>query len=334
MSTFATEITKFKSTEKLQSFMDFNSFLAPLQLLHDCDLCPRECHADRFSTKPGYCKSDASFNISSICIHHGEEPAIGGKHGICNIFFTHCNLQCIYCQNYQISDNRNLINPTAIELDEVIRQVSAILDSGINRVGFVSPSHFIPQVKIIIQCIHSLGYKPVWVFNTNGYDKPQTLKSLEGIIDVYLPDLKYMESSLAGEYSDAPDYPEVTTLALREMFRQKGATLHVNEDGTAESGIIIRHLVLPGHKENSLKVLNFIVKELSPKLHISLMSQYYPTPRVSCHPKLDRTVSQEEYNIIVEEMDRLGIYNGWIQELNSAIHYRPDFKKENPFHYK
>lgn len=314
--------------------MDFNSFPAPLEILHDCDLCPRECHADRFSTKSGYCKSDASFNISSICIHHGEEPAIGGKNGICNIFFTHCNLQCIYCQNYQISDNRNLINQTAIELDEVIRQVSAILDSGIHRVGFVSPSHFIPQVKIIIQCIHSLGYKPVWVFNTNGYDKTETLKSLEGIIDVYLPDFKYMESSLAGEYSDAPDYPEVTTLALKEMYRQKGATLHCDNDDTAESGIIIRHLVLPGHKENSLKVMNLIAKELSPKLHISLMSQYYPTPRVSCHPRLNRTVSREEYNLIVEEMERLGIYNGWIQELNSAIHYCPDFEKENPFHHE
>ena len=311
--------------------MDFTSFLEPLGKLHDCDLCPRECHADRFSEKLGHCKSDASFNISSICIHHGEEPAISGENGLCNIFFTHCNLQCIYCQNYQISDNRISGKSTVMELNEVIRQVTKILDSGINRVGFVSPSHFIPQVKIIIRCIQSLGYDPVWVFNTNGYDKPDTLRSLKGMINVYLPDFKYMEPALAGEYSDAPDYPEVATRALKEMFRQKGAILHTGKDGTAESGMIIRHLVLPGHKENSLKVLNFIAGELSPDLHISLMSQYYTTPRVSNHPKLKNTVSAEEYSVIVSEMDRLGMYNGWIQELSSASNYRPDFEKQHPF---
>jgi putative pyruvate formate lyase activating enzyme len=311
--------------------MDFTSFLEPLGKLHDCDLCPHECHEDRFSDKLGTCKSGASFNISSIYIHMGEEPAINGENGICNIFFTHCNLQCIYCQNYQISDNRTSQKSTAMELDEVIRQVTEILDSGIRRVGFVSPSHFIPQVKIIIRCIQSLGYDPVWVFNTNGYDKPETLRSLEGMIDVYLPDFKYMDSALASEYSGVPDYPEMAKLALKEMFRQKGAILHTGKDGTAESGMIIRHLVLPGHTENSLKVLNFITEELSPDLHISLMSQYYPTTRVSGHPKLKNTVSSEEYALVVSEMDRLGMYNGWIQELSSASHYQPDFEKEHPF---
>ncbi len=311
--------------------MDFTSFLEPLNKLHDCNLCPRECHEDRFTEKLGYCKSDASFNISSICIHKGEEPAISGGNGICNIFFTHCNLQCIYCQNYQISDNRISGKSTVMELDEVIRQVTKILNSGINRVGFVSPSHFIMQVKIIIRCIQSLGYDPVWVYNTNGYDKPETLRSLEGMINVYLPDFKYIESWLACEYSDTPNYPEMVARALKEMFRQKGATLHTGKDGTAESGMIIRHLVLPGHTENSLKVLNFIAEELSPDLHFSLMSQYYPTPRLSHHPQLKNTVTEEEYSVIVSEMDRLGMYNGWIQELDSAANYRPDFEKQHPF---
>ena len=311
--------------------MDFTSFLEPLGKLHDCDICPRECHEDRFTEKLGYCKSDTSFNISSICIHKGEEPAISGGNGICNIFFTHCNLQCIYCQNYQISDNRISGKSTVMELDEVIRQVTKILDSGINRVGFVSPSHFIQQVKIIIRCIQSLGYDPVWVYNTNGYDKPETLRSLEGMINVYLPDFKYMEPWLACEYSDAPDYPEVASRALKEMLRQKGATLHVGKDGTAESGMIIRHLVLPGHTENSLKVLNFIAEELSPDLYISLMSQYYPTPRVRCHPKLKNTVTEEEYTMIASAMEKFGMENGWIQELSSESHYRPDFESEHPF---
>lgn len=311
--------------------MDFQSFHDLIDKLHDCDLCPRDCHADRFSAKPGYCKSDASFNISSICIHRGEEPAISGEEGICNIFFSHCNLQCIYCQNFQISDNSVPEKSTAMDPEEVIRQVTAILDSGISRVGFVSPTHCIPQVKIIIQTILSLGYKPVWVYNSNGYDKPETLRSLEGMIDVYLPDFKYMESGLAEEYSDAPGYPVVAALALKEMFRQKGAVLHTGKDGTAESGIIVRHLVLPGHSDNSLKVLKFISEELSPKLHISLMSQYYPTPRVSCHPKLNNTVSAKEYDLVVTEMENLGMHNGWIQELDSSSHYRPDFNGEHPF---
>ena len=218
-----------------------------------------------------------------------------------------------------------------MELEEVIRQVTAILDSGINRVGFVSPSHFVLHVKIIINCILSLGYKPVWVYNSNGYDKPEILRSLEGMLDVYLPDFKYMETALSYEYSDALDYPEVAARALKEMFRQKGATLLFGKDGTAESGMIIRHLVLPGHKENSMKVLNFIAEELSPKLYISLMSQYYPTPRVNCHPKLKNTVSGEEYALILSELDRLGMYNGWIQELSSTSDYRPDFEREHPF---
>jgi len=311
--------------------MDFTAFLAPLDRLHDCDMCPRECNADRFSEKLGYCNSGATFNISSIFVHTGEEPPVSGEDGICNIFFSHCNLQCIYCQNYQISDNRISEKSTEMELDEVIRQVTTILDSGVKRVGFVSPSHFIPQVKIIIQCVESLGYNPIWVFNTNGYDKPETLRSLEGMIQVYLPDLKYMETDIADEYSDAPDYPEVAVSALKEMFRQKGATLHFGKDGTAESGIIIRHLVLPGQTRNSLKVLNFIAEELSPNLHISLMSQYYPVPRVSRHPKLSTTVSLEEYSIIVAELDRLGMNYGWIQELSSSSHYRPDFKRKHPF---
>ena len=310
--------------------MDFPSNTELLNKLRDCDICPRECHADRFSGKTGYCKTNTAFNISSICVHKGEEPVISGTQGICNIFFAHCNLQCIYCQNYQISDNKSYKAPTILELEEVIRQIVAILDTGINKVGFVSPSHVVPQVKIIIQEIHALGYRPVWVYNSNGYDKVETLRSLEGLIHVYLPDLKYMENELAARYSDAPDYPEVASKALKEMFRQTGSVLHLEEDGTAGLGMIIRHLVLPNHIENSLKVLNFI-SELSLKIHVSLMAQYYPTPRVSCHPELGQLVTQEEYSLVVSEMERLGISNGWIQELSSASHYTPDFDNEKPF---
>ena len=169
-------------------------------------------------------------------------------------------------------------------LENVIREITTILDGGINMIGFVSPSHAIPQMRVIINILESLSYHPVKVYNTNGYDRPETIRSLDGIIDVFLPDVKYMDPVLAKEYSDATDYPEVAAKSLKEMYRQKGSALHLSDDGKAESGIIIRHLVLPGQVENSRKVLRFIADNISSKLHISLMSQYSPTPGVSCHP--------------------------------------------------
>jgi putative pyruvate formate lyase activating enzyme len=216
-------------------------------------------------------------------------------------------------------------------LENVIREITTILDGGINMIGFVSPSHAIPQMRVIINILESLGYHPVKVYNTNGYDRPETIQSLEGIIDVFLPDVKYMDPFLAKEYSDATDYPEVAAKSLKEMYRQKGSALHLSDDGKAESGIIIRHLVLPGQVENSRKVLRFIADNISSKLHISLMSQYSPTPGVSCHPFLKRPLKQEEYLAVVDEMNILGFSDGWIQELESRHNYQPDFQRKHPF---
>jgi len=311
--------------------MNINSLSDSLQELEDCHLCPRNCHANRLKGKSGYCKSDDSFNIASICIHHGEEPPISGKTGICNIFFTNCNLQCIYCQNHQISDNRIFRNHSQMNLEEVVRQVTAILDQGITRVGFVSPSHFIPQVRVIIHEIKSLGYNPIWVYNTNGYDKAETIRSLEGIIDVYLPDFKYSDRHLAWKLSDARDYPDIAAKAIGEMYRQKGSTLILDDDGQAESGIIIRHLVLPGKVDNSLKILRFIAENFSPRVHISLMAQYYPTPQVAGHPFLGRGITAQEYQQVIDEMTLLGMMNGWNQELDSKNTYQPDFNSLHPF---
>jgi putative pyruvate formate lyase activating enzyme len=187
---------------------------------------------------------------------------------------------------------------------------------------------------IIIRETEAMGYAPKWVYNTNGYDKAETLRSLEGIIDVYLPDFKYLEEQLAFELSDAKDYPEAASLALKEIFRQKGSTLITDNWGRAASGMIIRHLVLPGQVENSLKVLRFIAEELSPRIHISLMSQYYPVKRVKHHPFLFREITEAEYDLVKEEMERLGMHNGWIQDFGSGDHYRPDFNKDRPFDEK
>ena len=296
-----------------------------------CVQCPRNCGADKNSKESGYCRSDESFNISSICIHRGEEPVISGKIGICNVFFAHCNLQCIYCQNIQISKNRETFPSEAQSLDEVVQNIIHCLDSGCKAVGFVSPSHCITQMKSIISALHSKGYKPIIVYNSNGYDKVETLCEIEELIDVYLPDFKYLDSKIAGEYSDAPDYPEVATTAIREMFRQKGSTLRIDDDGQIESGLIIRHLILPGNLKNSLAVLNYIADYFSVSVAVSLMSQYYPIAAVKSYPVLNRKIMVEEYNEVVNEMEKLGFYKGWVQELDSSENYQPDFNNKHPF---
>ncbi len=325
------EICGIKVNKKKTRRMISQELFKPLEELKDCSICPRECHVNRWESGSGTCRSDASFNIASICIHNGEEPAISGPNGICNIFFTNCNLQCVYCQNHQISDVNLPRASSAMELDDIVRQVTSILDRGIKMVGFVSPSHFVPQVKIIIQAIKNKGYNPKWVYNTNAYDKTETLRSLEGMIDVYLPDFKYMDPMLAKSLSKAGDYPLKAAASIREMYRQKGSALHLSDENTADSGIIIRHLVLPGQVQNSLEVLRHIAENISPRIHISLMSQYYPTARVAAHPFLGHELYAEEYGKVTDEMEKLGLEHGWIQGIESRDHYRPDFVKEHPF---
>jgi putative pyruvate formate lyase activating enzyme len=311
--------------------LDIEKLSKPLSGLKACRICPRNCNADRFSLKLGYCKADASFRVSSICIHMGEEPVISGDKGICNIFFTNCNLQCIYCQNHQISCNSSDYSAQKIELKEILLQVVKILATGINHVGFVSPSHYIPHVKIIIDSLRTLGLNPVFVYNTNGYDFPESIRELENYIDIYLPDFKYSDKELARKYSDAGNYPAIALSAMQEMLRQKGTALPLNQDGYAKRGIVIRHLVLPGHASNSISVLRTIATELSADLHISLMAQYYPTYQVNNHEFLGRTLKATEYSRVVNEMEKLGFENGWVQELSSQSNYRPDFNEENPF---
>jgi len=261
----------------------------------------------------------------------GEEPVISGTKGICNIFFTNCNLQCSFCQNYQISDNDLDHRNSEMELDQIIRQISYILNMGMNIVGFVSPTHFTPHFKIIVNALNELGIKPTIVYNSNGYDKVETLKGLEGMVDVYLPDFKYMDSLISGEYSEAKDYPEIALAALKEMYRQKGSQLIVDDSGYAMTGILIRHLVLPGHVDNSIKVLETIASEVSNKLHISLMSQYHPNHRVKDHAKLGNTVKPKDYYKVVDAMTELGFSRGWVQEMSSAPYYLPDFRRKHPF---
>ena len=247
--------------------------------LGNCKQCPRECGVNRYSKKLGYCKSDASFNISSICVHKGEEPVVSGENGICNVFFSSCNLQCIYCQNYQISQHKSNNESRPFDLaqgdiitsyglnsnkkifnniEKIISEIIKCLENGCQSVGFVSPSHHRPHKKLIIKTIPDEGYKPTFVMNTNAFDKVETIKSLEGMIDIYLPDFKYSDNNLAKEFSDVSNYREIALDSIKEMYKQKGDFLSIDGNGLAISGLIIRHLVLPGYIENSINVLRLI----------------------------------------------------------------------------
>ncbi len=306
-------------------------FYRQMKELDHCIICPRICGVNRNKGELGYCRNDAGFHIGSICLHSGEEPVISGKKGICNIFFSRCNLQCIYCQNYQISRNRGMIEDTKMTLTEIVDTIAHYLDMGAEAVGFVTPSHFVPHVRAIIHALHTEGMHPVTVYNSNGYDSVESLRTLEGLIDVYLPDMKYLDPEVSEEYSGAADYPEVARKAILELYRQKGNSVIVSESGQAINGMIIRHLVLPGHADDSVAILQWIAAELSPAVHISLMSQYYPTTCVASHPVLYRTIKEEEYDYVVQAMKELGFYRGWVQESGSSHTYNPDFRNEHPF---
>lgn len=302
-----------------------------MELLSCCTLCPRECKVNRFEGGEGYCGADAGMNIASICIHKGEEPPISGPYGICNIFFSGCNLGCVYCQNHEISRRRPGSVMNALSYSEAISTIAGILDKGIRAVGFVSPSHVVPQVKALIRGLKKKEYKPVTVYNTNSYEKPETLREIADLIDVYLPDYKYEDSEAAISLSDASGYPEVALKALKEIYFQKGSRLVMNDEGVAERGMLIRHLVLPGQTAESKKVMQTIAEELSTGIHISLMSQYNPVTQVCDHPFLSRTLTSREYNEVAAELERLGFRNGWLQGMDSFNNYLPDFSRSHPF---
>jgi len=307
---------------------------------------------------------DDRIHVSSIVLHRGEEPPISGEKGIVNVFFPSCNMQCVYCQNWEISCRGT--RGTIMSLDEICDAIIELLPLSENNLGFVSPTHFVLQMISIVEELRKRGFYPTIVYNTNGYELPETIRSLEGIVDVWLPDFKYSDDDLAVALSEAPHYSQFALKALKEMVHQVGTTLHTDDVGIARRGIIIRHLVLPGFAKNSTDVLNLIAEHLSPNLHLSLMSQYYPpdnpaltfsgpgvkerihkfetatkkqdqsrTRRVGTqianHKFLHSPISREEYETVVRTFHALGFTRGWLQEYESHRTYRPDFSKQHPF---
>ena len=250
-----------------------------------------------------------------------------GNKGICNVFFSHCNLQCIYCQNHQISSGSP--TPRFVGVDAIVDEIARLLPQTENIVGFVTPSHYADSLPAIVERLHARSLFPTTVYNTGGYDSVETLQMLAPYIDIYLPDYKYALPHLARRYSHAADYPTVARDALREMYSQKGSALPTDDDGLAYRGIIVRHLVLPGQVENSLLALDSLA-DISLNLHISLMAQYYP-PLPDLPDQLGRTLTPDEYQQVVDHLDHLGLHRGWVQELDAQAHYRPDFTHQQAF---
>ena len=296
----------------------------------NCVLCPKACKVDR-AVNIGFCGASAEPEVATICVHQGEEPPLCGKKGICNVFFAHCNLKCIYCQNHDISSlsaqSTGLIRYRGVEA--IVEGIAQTLTHTENIVGFVTPTHYANHIPAIVEGLHARGLFPTTVYNTGGYDSVETLRMLAPYIDIYLPDFKYMDPDLALRYSHAKDYPAVALKGLKEMYDQKGSSLPTDDDGLAYRGIIVRHLVLPGQIDNSLAVLDEIA-DLSPNLHVALMAQYYP-PFEGLPDQLNRTLTEEEYDQVTEHFYALGLHRGWVQELSAQSNYRPDFTKQQAF---
>ncbi|MBI5780027.1 MAG: radical SAM protein [Planctomycetes bacterium] len=297
------------------------------RILAQCTLCPRECKINRLKDELGFCQSGKEVVISSAGPHLGEEPPISGSKGSGTIFFTNCNLRCVFCQNYQISQQGHGHPVTTGELADIMLSLQK---QECHNINLVSPTHFVPQILSALALAIPKGLNLPLVYNTNGYDALATLKLLDGIVDIYLPDIKYADNRYAKEYSGVDNYVKHNRLALKEMYRQVG-NLITDEKGIAQRGLLIRHLVLPNRLSGTFDCLDFIAREISRNAYISLMSQYHPSHKAHQHPEINRRLTPAEYKEVVAYAEKLGLENCYIQELVSSDDFLPDFQKENPF---
>lgn len=298
-------------------------------LLRSCTVCPKDCGNDRLNDEIAACYSGRLPIVSSYTAHFGEEPCLSGTKGAGNIFFGNCNLRCVYCQNYQISQTWKEQRKNEVTYERLAEIMLELQDRGCHNIGFVSPTHFAPQMARAILIAAENGLKLPIVYNTNAYDSVEVLKLLDGIVDVYLPDLKYADSDAGFQYSKVRDYPLHSRAAIKEMHRQMGNRLVFDKNGLLRRGLLIRLLVLPNDIAEIEKSLRWIHDELSPKTAISLMAQYYATNKAATDERyilLSRRISEGEWYEAVSLLDDLGIEEGFMQEYESASHYyRPDF---------
>ncbi len=279
-------------------------------LLESCALCPRRCGINRLKDKKGFCKTGSLARVYSYMPHFGEEPPISGYRGSGTIFFSGCNMACVYCQNYKFSQ---LNQGREVQPSELAQFMLELQESGCHNINLVTPTHVIPQTLKALSLAIPRGLKLPLVYNTGGYELPEVIRLLEGIVDIFLPDMRYAEDKESLRYSNAPDYPEYNRAAVKQMHRQVGVA-RIDEQKLVNKGLIIRHLVLPDDIAGTAKTMRFIAREISPQTCISLMSQYLPCYKADKYPRLCRRISEQEYARAREIMLESGISNGWLQE--------------------
>ena len=280
-------------------------------MLEKCQICPRDCKVNRLLGNKGYCKCDDKIKVALVSIHDYEEPCISGKNGSGTVFFSNCNLNCVFCQNYEISQEGKGKEVTIERLADIfIEQQSR----GVNNINLVTPTMYVYQIIEAIKIAREKGLKIPIIYNSNGYENVETIKLLEGYIDVYLPDLKYYSDLVSVKYSKAPHYFEIAKEAIKEMLRQVGNPVF-NDEGIIQKGVIIRHLVLPNHIQNTKNILKWIKKNLNEGVYVSVMAQYFPTYKAKEIEGLDRKLTNKEYKEVEKYLYSLDIENGYMQDL-------------------
>lgn len=305
-------------------------------LLAACTVCPKDCGNNRLADEIAACYSGRLPIVSSYTAHFGEEPCLSGTNGAGNIFFGNCNLRCVYCQNYQISQTWKEQKKNEVTHERLAEMMLELQELGVHNIGFVSPTHFAPQMARAILIAARQGLRLPIVYNTNAYDSVEVLRLLDGIVDIYLPDLKYADSDSGFQYSRVRDYALHARSAIKEMHRQMGDSLQFDENGLLRRGLMIRLLVLPNDLAGIEENLRWIRDELGPRSAVSLMAQYYATNKAATDPRyvlLSRRISEGEWVQAVSLLGDLGIEEGFMQEYESASHYyRPDFTDaDKPF---
>ena len=282
-----------------------------IEELKSCNLCPHNCKVDRNAGKIGRCKSKDSVKIALYSVHDFEEPCISGKKGSGTVFFSNCNLNCVFCQNHEISQEGKGKEITIEELSNIFLKQQ---EKNVENINLVTPTSYVPQIIETIKLAKEKGLNIPIIYNTNSYENIETIKMLNGYIDIYLPDLKYFDDNLAKKYSKIDNYFETSTKAIKEMIKQVGVP-KLDDRGIIKKGVIVRHLVLPGNIENSKKVLKWIAKNLPKEIYVSIMAQYFPTYKANEYPEIDRKLTKEEWKQIEDYIEEIGLENGYVQEL-------------------
>lgn len=294
--------------------------------MQDCTLCARACHVNRLAGQTGYCGQTAEVTAARAALHFWEEPCISGTAGSGTVFFSGCSLRCIYCQNHDIAlgEKKKPVSPD--RLADIFLELQM---QGAHNINLVTPSHFIPQIRYALLKARTMGLSIPIVYNTGSYEEAESLRLLEGLIDIYLPDLKYYSSELSAAYSHAPNYFTKATMAIAEMYRQVGSPIIDTSVGIMKKGVLVRHLLLPGQTKDSKRILRYLHETYGNDIYVSIMNQYTPLPQVASVPELNRKVSSEEYERLLRFAEAIGIEKGFRQEGEAA-----DESFIPPFHFE